>query len=59
MINQFSHLKDFPIPFIIDCGNGVANTVLCEILDKLNLNYIGFTSRTRWRISKSSSRSNK
>ena len=41
MLNQFSHLKDFPIPFIIDCGNGVANTVLCEVLDKLNLNYKG------------------
>ena len=34
MVNQFSHLKDFKIPFAIDCGNGVANTVLCDILDK-------------------------
>ncbi|PUE65418.1 phosphomannomutase/phosphoglucomutase [Arcobacter caeni] len=41
MLNQFSHLKDFKVPFAIDCGNGVANTVLCEILDKLNLNYLG------------------
>ncbi|MCT7912185.1 phosphomannomutase/phosphoglucomutase [Arcobacter lacus] len=41
MVNQFSHLKDFKIPFIVDCGNGVANTVLCDILDKLNLNYKG------------------
>ena len=41
MLDQFSHLKDFPIPFVLDCGNGVANTVLCEILDKLNLNYLG------------------
>lgn len=41
MVNQFSHLKDFKIPFAVDCGNGVANTVLCEILDKLNLNYQG------------------
>ena len=41
MVNQFSHLKDFQIPFIVDCGNGVANTVLCDILDKLNLNYKG------------------
>lgn len=41
MISQFSHLKNLQIPFIIDCGNGVANTVLCEILDKLNLNYKG------------------
>ena len=41
MLNQFSHLKDFKTPFIVDCGNGVANTVLCDILDKLNLNYQG------------------
>lgn len=41
MVNQFSHLKNLQIPFIVDCGNGVANTVLCEILDKLNLNYKG------------------
>jgi phosphomannomutase/phosphoglucomutase len=41
MINQFAHLKDFKVPFSIDCGNGVANTVLCDILDKLNLNYQG------------------
>ena len=41
MVNQFSHLKDFKTPFVVDCGNGVANTVLCEILDKLNLNYQG------------------
>lgn len=41
MLNQFSHLKNFKLPFAIDCGNGVANTVLCEILDKLDLNYQG------------------
>ena len=41
MLNQFTHLKDFKIPFAVDCGNGVANTVLCDILDLLNLNYQG------------------
>lgn len=41
MINQFSHLKNLSIPFAIDCGNGVANTVICDILDKLNLKYKG------------------
>lgn len=41
MLNQFSHLKNFKTPFVVDCGNGVANTVLCEILDRLNLNYQG------------------
>ena len=41
MVNQFSHLKDFKVPFAVDCGNGVANTVLCDILNLLNLNYQG------------------
>ena len=41
MLNQFSHLKDFKVSFAIDCGNGVANTVLCDILNLLNLNYQG------------------
>jgi phosphomannomutase / phosphoglucomutase len=41
MVNQFEDLKNLDTPFAIDCGNGVANTVLCEILDSLNLNYQG------------------
>ncbi|RXJ86169.1 phosphomannomutase/phosphoglucomutase [Arcobacter sp. CECT 8985] len=41
MVNEFKDLKGFDVPFAIDCGNGVANTVLCEILDKLELNYEG------------------
>lgn len=41
MIKEFSHLKAFDPKFIIDCGNGVADTVLTEILDKLELNYDG------------------
>ena len=41
MINQFSHLKNLKLPFAIDCGNGVANTVLSSILNELNLNYQG------------------
>ena len=39
MVNQFSHLKNLEHKFAIDCGNGVANTVVCDILDALNLNY--------------------
>ena len=39
MIKQFSRLKDLPTKFVIDCGNGVANTVITKIFDKLNLNY--------------------
>lgn len=39
MIKQFSHLQGFKEKFAIDCGNGVANTVICKILDKLDLKY--------------------
>jgi phosphomannomutase/phosphoglucomutase len=41
MVKEFSHLKGMKQKFIIDCGNGVADTVLTEILDKLELNYDG------------------
>jgi phosphomannomutase/phosphoglucomutase len=41
MVENFSHLKGMDPKFIIDCGNGVADTVLTEILDKLELNYDG------------------
>ncbi|MBT4707900.1 MAG: phosphomannomutase/phosphoglucomutase, partial [Campylobacteraceae bacterium] len=41
MVKEFSHLKGMSDKFIIDCGNGVADTVLTEILDKLELNYDG------------------
>ncbi len=41
MVKEFSHLKAMNEKFIIDCGNGVADTVLTEILDKLELNYDG------------------
>jgi phosphomannomutase/phosphoglucomutase len=39
IVEQFSHLKGLKTKFAIDCGNGVANTVLTDILDKLELNY--------------------
>ena len=39
MVNQFSHLKGMKQRFAIDGGNGVADTVLTDILDKLELNY--------------------
>jgi len=41
MIEQFSHLKGMDIKIAIDCGNGVADTVLSDILDRLELNYTG------------------
>lgn len=39
MVKEFDHLKAMKPKFIIDCGNGVADTVLTAILDKLELNY--------------------
>ncbi|MCP4969196.1 MAG: phosphomannomutase/phosphoglucomutase [Arcobacter sp.] len=41
MVKEFAHLKAMPERFIIDCGNGVADTVLTTILDRLELNYDG------------------
>lgn len=41
IVKEFSHLKGMSPKFIIDCGNGVADTVLTTILDKLELNYDG------------------
>ncbi len=41
IVDSFSHLKGMKDKFIIDCGNGVADTVLTTILDKLELNYDG------------------
>ncbi len=39
MVKEFKHLKSLPNSFAIDCGNGVADTVITEIFDKLDLNY--------------------
>jgi len=39
IVEQFSHLKGMKQKFAIDCGNGVADTVLTDILDELELNY--------------------
>ena len=41
MVKEFAHLKGMKPKFMIDCGNGVADTVLTEILDKLELTYDG------------------
>ena len=41
MVKEFNHLKAMPNKFVIDCGNGVADTVLTQILDKLELKYDG------------------
>ena len=39
MLKEFSHLKGMKNKLFLDCGNGVADTVLTEILDALELNY--------------------
>ena len=39
MLQEFSFLKGLKQRFIIDCGNGVADTVITAILNKLELNY--------------------
>jgi phosphomannomutase/phosphoglucomutase len=41
MIKNFSHLKGMNQKIIVDCGNGVADTVISDIFDALSLNYQG------------------
>jgi len=41
MIKEFAHLKGMKEKIIIDCGNGVAGTVLTDIFDALELYYEG------------------
>ena len=41
MVEQFSHLKNFPKEIVIDGGNGVADTVITDIFDALNFDYEG------------------
>lgn len=41
MTKEFDHLKNFDKSFVYDCGNGVAATVLCDILKNLGINAKG------------------
>ncbi len=41
MIDNFSHLKGMDTKIVIDCGNGVADTVISDIFDGLELDYRG------------------
>lgn len=41
MTRQFSHLKGLKKKLIIDCGNGVADTVITDIFDGLSFDYEG------------------
>lgn len=36
--NEFSHLRDFKTPFVIDCANGTAGITAGKICKELNLN---------------------
>lgn len=35
LITHFSHLKKLELPFVIDCGNGAAGTVIPELIQKM------------------------
>jgi phosphomannomutase/phosphoglucomutase len=39
IIDHFSHLRGMDQKIILDCGNGVAGTVVTDIFDALELNY--------------------
>jgi len=41
MVKEFAHLKALPKKILLDGGNGVADTVLTAIFDKLALSYEG------------------
>ncbi|NEW59817.1 phosphomannomutase/phosphoglucomutase [Sulfurovum sp. bin170] len=41
MIKEFAHLKGLDKKIVIDCGNGVADTVITDIFDALEFNYEG------------------
>ena len=46
MVEQFAHLKDFPKKIVIDGGNGVADTVITDIFDALELQLYRTLPRT-------------
>ena len=41
MVENFSHLKGMDKKIILDCGNGVADTVISTIFNALEFNYTG------------------
>jgi phosphomannomutase/phosphoglucomutase len=41
MVKEFAHLKRLDKKIVIDCGNGVADTVITDIFDALELDYTG------------------
>ncbi len=45
MVENFSHLKAMKKKIVLDCGNGVADTVISDIFDALGLDYRGLFMR--------------
>ncbi|RLA76535.1 MAG: phosphomannomutase/phosphoglucomutase [Epsilonproteobacteria bacterium] len=41
MVKEFAHLKNMKTKIVIDCGNGVADTVITDIFNALNFKYQG------------------
>lgn len=41
MVKEFAHLKNLSTKLVLDGGNGVADTVISDIFDALELNYQG------------------
>ncbi len=41
MVQEFAHLKALEKKIVLDCGNGVAGTVITDIFDALSLEYRG------------------
>ncbi len=41
MLKEFAHLKGLKQKIVLDCGNGVAGTVVTDIFDALSLDYRG------------------
>ena len=41
MVKEFEHLKGLDKKIVIDCGNGVADTVITDIFDALEFHYTG------------------
>ena len=56
MLEQFSHLNGMDIKIAVDCGNGVADTVLSDILDGLEARLQRSIYGSRWHIPKPPSR---
>ena len=39
LVDQFSHLKNLAMPLVMDCGNGVAGTIIPDLVNRLGWQY--------------------